>query len=163
MAIQLARMGAHVTIVARKENLLKEALLEIQVGGGGREGGREGRRETRVETEKRRGWRGNIPWSSPPPTTTTIIKNYNLPFLLLFPSQLFTNQLYHTQAACKTPSTQKIAYAVADVSVKEDCVRALKEATTKIGKVPEYVFCIAGEKIYVWRVWVVGVRWRWGK
>lgn len=61
MAIQLARMGAHVTIVARKENLLKEALLEIQVGEGGREGGREGRRETRVETEKRRGWRGNIP------------------------------------------------------------------------------------------------------
>ncbi len=33
---------------------------------------------------------------------------------------------------------------MADVSVKENCVRALKEATTKIGKVPEYVFCIAG-------------------
>lgn len=77
MAIQLARKGAHVTIVARKEQLLKDALVEIK-------------------------------------------------------------------AACKDPSRQKIAYAVADVSVNGDCVRALKEATTKIGKVPEYVFCIAG-------------------
>ncbi|KAJ2450631.1 3-dehydrosphinganine reductase [Coemansia sp. RSA 2424] len=77
VAQDLARRGAHVTIVARREAVLKEALADIK-------------------------------------------------------------------AAAQTPKQQKFEYVIADVTDREETVRAIGEAVERQGKPIEYLFCVAG-------------------
>ncbi|KAJ2003940.1 3-dehydrosphinganine reductase [Coemansia thaxteri] len=80
VAQDLARRGAHVTIVARRESVLKEAIEEIK-------------------------------------------------------------------AVAVDPKEQKIEYVVADVTNREETMRAIGEAVERQGKAIEYLFCVAGLSI----------------